>query len=620
MIMRKFPIILAMLSIALSPNVSAKEYLSVSASGVAVTGNGRVWTGTIAMAEDGSRSVILSHSDDFVKWTTDTLSIEDCIESVLWNAPDGILHMFCSTTDGNIKTRLCRNHYADEPEWTHGTEIGRGPWKCTSPPVVSFGAWVLPVSFQKGVFTLTSKDNGCTWSRNRTFLRVPDKVSGDNNPVITNDGQTLSIYMRSTGTTQCYRSQSSDNGLTWGAPEAFMPNPDKDICFGRLPDGRLLMVKCSRLDHNVHVASQKIIAYLSDDNGQTWYGGLVINADRKASGPRTTIDKDGNIYVFYTYDAEGNPQTRICRTTAREIERGTIYKEVKAKSVQTLCVAGKAEQAASMLTVPKTDWACEPLRLATWNIQYLAKQPSWKNFRLPAIKALLDDYRFDVFGSQEPYLPQIEDMMEAMSDIYAWVGECTGEKDSRRTHYNPIFYRKERLELLQWGTVPFSEVKGTIGFGAMYERNCTWAKFRDRLSENVFFLFNCHFDHQGVEAREVSAEILVRTVRKIAAGYPAFMTGDFNSDEDTLPYKIVLKSGFISDTINAVDNPKNAEYFSMSRYKPISTVKKTGKHIDHVFYTPNSAKVVSWKLITDSYDDKFGSDHLPIMVEVLTAN
>ena len=112
----------------------------------------------------------------------------------------------------------------------------------------------------------------------------------------------------------------------------------------------------------------------------------------------------------------------------------------------------------------------------------------------------------------------------------------------------------------------------------------------------------------------------MRTVRKIAAGYPAFMTGDFNSDEDTLPYKIVLKSGFISDTINAVDNPENAEYFSMSRYKPISTVKKTGKHIDHVFYTPNSAKVVSWKLITDSYDDKFGSDHLPIMVEVLTAN
>ena len=113
---------------------------------------------------------------------------------------------------------------------------------------------------------------------------------------------------------------------------------------------------------------------------------------------------------------------------------------------------------------------------------------------------------------------------------------------------------------------------------------------------------------------------MVRTVRRIAAGYPAFLTGDFNSDEDTVPYRIIVDSGFIDDTMSAVENPENAEYFSMSRYKPMSTVKKSGKHIDHVFYTPNSAKVLSWKLITDSYDGKFGSDHLPIMVEILTAN
>ena len=98
------------------------------------------------------------------------------------------------------------------------------------------------------------------------------------------------------------------------------------------------------------------------------------------------------------------------------------------------------------------------------------------------------------------------------------------------------------------------------------------------------------------------------------------MTGDFNSDEDTVPYKLILKSGFISDTMNAVQNPENAEYFSMSRYKSMDTVKKTGRHIDHVFYTPNSAKVLSWKLVIDDYDGKFGSDHLPIMTEVVIAN
>jgi endonuclease/exonuclease/phosphatase family metal-dependent hydrolase len=52
----------------------------------------------------------------------------------------------------------------------------------------------------------------------------------------------------------------------------------------------------------------------------------------------------------------------------------------------------------------------------------------------------------------------------------------------------------------------------------------------------------------------------------------------------------------------------------------MDTVKKSGRHIDHVFYTTNSVKVLSWKLITDNYDGKFGSDHLPIMADVLIAN
>jgi endonuclease/exonuclease/phosphatase family metal-dependent hydrolase len=486
--------------------------------------------------------------------------------------------------------------------------------------VASQGSWILPVAFQKGVFTLVSSDNGHSWTRSKTFLRVPDKVSGDNNPVLTADGKVLSIYMRTTGTTHCYRAQSFDNGQTWNAPVAYMPNPDRDICFERLPDGRLLMVKCSRMDHNVHVASQRLNAYLSDDDGQTWYGGLVAAGRRKATDPKTVLGKDGQIYIYYTFDAEGEPQTRLCRTSAAKIEKGTVWKEVWEKDNRTIDVAQKAVEAGKALTAPRNDWAEEPLKIATWNIQYLAKKPSWKEFRLPAIYALLNEYEFDVFGSQEPYLPQIEDIMEGVSDKYAWVGECTGDKDSRKTHYNPIFYKKERLELLETGTVPYSETKGTIGYGAMYARACTWAKFMDRKTGKIFYFFNSHFDHQGVEAREVSAEILVSTVRRIAAGYPAFMTGDFNSDEDTLPYKIILKSGFIGDTMNAVQNPENAEYFSMSRYKPMDTVKKSGRHIDHVFYTPNSVKVLSWKLITDSYDGKFGSDHLPIMADVLIAN
>ena len=617
--MRKIYILLVMIMVC-GFSSHAREYVSVKASGIAVTGQERVWTTSIATDEDGRNSVLLSRTDDFQTWKRDTLNIDNCIEAVLWSAPTQELMMFYSTMDGYIRTKVCADPLAVSPTWTEGADLGRGPWKCTSPPVVSQGNWILSVAFQKGVFTLTSADNGKTWTRGKIFIKVPDKVSGDNNPVMTSDQQGISIYMRTTGTTHCYRAQSFDNGLTWNAPVAFMPNPDRDIAFERLPDGRLLMVKCSRLDHNVHIASQRVIAYLSDDDGQTWYGGLVAAGGRKAVDPKVTLGSNGCLYIYYTHDAQGEPQTRICRSTVAKIEKGTVWKEVWEKDIKTVDVALNAVEAGKLLKSPKTNWATEPLKVATWNIQYLAKKPSWKEFRLPAIFALLEDYDFDVFGSQEPYLPQIEDMMEGIGDRYAWVGECTGDKESRKTHYNPVFYKKERLEVLEWGTLPFSETAGTIGYGAMYARNCTWVKFHDLKTGKVFYFFNSHFDHQGVEAREVSAEILVAAVRRIAAGAPAFLTGDFNSDESTVPYKLILKSGFIDDTMTAVPDPQNAEYFSMSRYRSIDTVKKNGKHIDHVFYTPNAAKVNSWKLILDSYDGKFGSDHLPIMTEILIAD
>lgn len=598
----------------------AEEYVSVKASSVALTGNGRLWTTVVGESENQGRSVILSWTDDLEIWERDTLASEDFIEAVLWTDPSDCLWMFCSTSDGNIKTRRCADPGASDPMWENGADVGRGPWKCTSAPVVTDGAWVLPVAFQKGVCTVSSMDGGASWTVGKSFIRVPDKVSGDNNPVISADDRKMSIFMRSTGSTHCYRADSYDQGQTWNAPVEFIPNPDRDICFNRLPDGRLLIVKCSRLDHNVHRASLDIIAYISDDDGQTWYGGFAASSGRKAVDPRTAVGKDGSVYIFYTYDAEGIPQARICRTTMDRIAEGTVWREVRSDGFTIVCTAGKAEENSIRMTAPRTQWASETLRLATWNIQYRAKKPSWTDDRLPSVISLLEEYDFDVFGSQEPYITQIEDMMEEISDRYAWLGECTGDPSSRKTHYNPIFYKKDRLEVLEHGTVPFSEVAGTIGYGAMYARSCTWAKFKDRRTGNIFFLFNSHFDHQGVEAREVSAEILVSAVRRIAAGYPAFLTGDFNSDEDTVPYKIILDSGFINDSMTAVDDPENAEYFSMSRYKPMETVKKTGKHIDHIFYTPNSVRIESWKLITDSYNGRFGSDHLPIMVEMLTAN
>ena len=260
-------------------------------------------------------------------------------------------------------------------------------------------------------------------------------------------------------------------------------------------------------------------------------------------------------------------------------------------------------------------WAKKTLKVATYNIQYPAKKPVWSD-RLPAIVRIIEDYDFDVFGSQEPFLPQIEDIIKHIGKEYDWVGDCTtGDNTYRKAHFNPIFYKKKRLELLDHGVIWLTPEPGKPGYGAMYSRNCVWAKFKDKKTKKVFYQFNCHFDHKGVYAREKSAEIILDKINEMAAGYPCIVNGDFNAKQDSKAWKIMQESGVITDALYAVENPVNAQYYSMSHYKPMDTVPQHGMHLDHIFYTPANSKVGAWHMITDCLNGQFGSDHFPILIE-----
>ena len=135
-------------------------------------------------------------------------------------------------------------------------------------------------------------------------------------------------------------------------------------------------------------------------------------------------------------------------------------------------------------------------------------------------------------------------------------------------------------------------------------------------------LFCIHFDETGQEAKEYSSVVLLNKVMELAKGLPVVLTGDFNMDEKTPGYAKLIDSGIVDDSMLALPAPKrvNSQYFSMANYKPKEKISKNGLHIDHVFYTPANSKVLSWKLILDSYDGVYGSDHLPIVVDWKISN
>lgn len=646
------------------------------AASIEITGSGRIWMAAVSGGDNADGFVVLSYSDTRGKSWSETAGVIDPHDSslaekrsayspVLWRSPSGELWLFYTVSMGYFDGRgslwvtVCSNPDADKPEWSAPSYLGYGV--CSAKPLVlNNGRWAFPAALwgrdvidchvdsykapvgeghrisspyadayheldsERGAGVYLSNDKGTTWIP-YLGVAVPEKVKArynDPSLIVRNNGE-LMMLSRSCGTAWCYASISKDWGKNWQSQWKFIPHSDARISVSRLSDGKWLMVRNGRFDQTIYARQAGIYAYLSDDGGATWYGGLQIDDRVGAIDPSVCQSADGTIYVLYTYEPSKSGEIRLATTSIGEIDAACSDPETTAAQVRTVLVAGRAAatEAAAMkrLTASKKNWASETLRIGTYNIQY--KNSRWETERLPALKAqMIPLFDFDLLGVQEPTLEQIEDMMEFMGGEYDWVGTCiTGRNTDRTSHFNMIFYRKNRLEVLDWDTVWFSEKPATAGFGAYSPRLCVWVRFRDKQTDKEFYLFNSHFDHIGPEAKLMSAYILVDTVREIAKGMPAFMTGDFNSDESSQPYQTIIESGFIDDSLLAVSEPVNAEYFSMANYK-VSNLRKTNKHIDHVFYTPSSVRIMNWHMYIDDFNGKFGSDHLPIIIECRIAN
>ncbi len=280
---------------------------------------------------------------------------------------------------------------------------------------------------------------------------------------------------------------------------------------------------------------------------------------------------------------------------------------------------GKASGESQGNDKDNTVWT-EPVRLATYNIQYDNNgnpDGEWDNRKEIVIK-LLKEKDFDIFGAQEPYLEQIRDIAAALPD-YAWTGvSITGADDVERKHFNPVFYKKDRFEIVEQGAFWYSEtpnVAGSKGWDSYSPRMCNWVHFKDLQTGKEFIHFNSHFDHKGTEARAESAKLLVEKVKEIAGDLPAVCTADYNSNQKSSAYQTIVTSGVLVDSYSRAAERHNDKWPTYNGYKYLSTPPANATRIDHVFVTTKGNKVVSWEIINDTYNHKYPSDHNPIVIE-----
>jgi len=652
--------------------VQALDYTQITS--LETTANGRLWASLLGGGDSANGFLTLAYSDtNGSSWIEPTLALDARAEyyavrnGVLWRSPKGALWLFYAVFDGYYDGRgsmwamQCANPDAATPVWGEPAYLGVGI-PTGKPQLDTKGNWVLPVALwgrevitydctpiiankwmrprfaspyidkyteldaKRGAGVYISSDEGRSWQEHLGVVKCAQEVENAryNNPQLFRhaDGQ-LGMVVRASGTAWTFGARSA-NGVEWSEPARFVAAPDQNFAIHTLADGKLLMVRNARFDRHLYWSREGIYAYLSEDGGETWYGGLRVATDEVSINPVVAEGANGVVYIAYHSDPEGNCVNTLLTTSVAEIDAATAdYKNSPKGKQQVLTSAKSLKRAAAeraLLTAQKGDWATETIRLATYNIQY--PKMDWSGKRMAALIPLLKDQKFDVFGAQEPFLFQIEDMMAHIGDEYAWVGSnISGDDNDRGHHFDPIFYRKERVELLDYATVWLSDQKAVAGYGAYSARLFTWAKFRDKKTDKVFFFFNGHYDHRGVEARENASHIVLDMVKRIAKGMPAFVTADYNSGEDSKPYKILQSSWLLKDTMLDAEEAVNKQYQSHSaNYTSVTLKAANGRHIDHIFYTPNAVHIKKWELIVKEYAGFFGSDHLPIYIDCLIAN
>ena len=237
---------------------------------------------------------------------------------------------------------------------------------------------------------------------------------------------------------------------------------------------------------------------------------------------------------------------------------------------------------------------------------------NWVNRKEMAADVFLD-YGIDIAGLQEVNKQQLDDL-DGLLPGYAHVG--VGRVDGKTAgEYSPIYYRKEKLSLLESGTQWLSETPeavGSMGWDAAYPRIFTWGKFKYNANGQVFYFFTTHFDHMGEEARVQSSSLLLSKVEELTGGdLPVIITGDFNFTRDKEAYGIMTRTGdplTFHDSRDITKTPFTGRPSSVSRFgKPGPSMI-----IDYIF-VKEGIGVEEYNILAIKKDSVYVSDHYPVM-------
>ena len=345
-------------------------------SSMAVTPQGRLWAtwyGGPTDTEDYNNYVMVATSgDDGATWQEVLIIDPDAkgpvraFDPEIWVTPDNRLFVFWAQAIGH-QGKISGTWMVEasdmesaEPQWSEPRRLCDGIMMC-KPLVLSTGEWALPAAtwdIDDMCKMVVSSDHGKTWSV-RGAANVPKeaRTCPEHMFIERRDG---SLWMLARTQYGIGESISTDRGKTWPevAPSA-IKHPPARFFISRLASGNLLLVKHGPIDKVA--ARSQLTAFLSEDDGHTWSGGLMLDERPGVSYPDGQQVADGRIHITYDFDRMGAREILMAVFREEDVAAGKPVSD----AVRLRQVINKATGGQGKLTVPREANADgEPLRTA----------------------------------------------------------------------------------------------------------------------------------------------------------------------------------------------------------------------------------------------------------------
>jgi len=350
--------------------------------GIARTRRGRLWVDwyTGGTNEGPDNYVALATSgDDGLSWSGVKAVIDPpgyvrTFDPAIWTDPGGRLWVFYAQAYGwwdgraGVWAIVADDPDSPDPKWSTPRRIADGIMM-NKPTVLQNGDWLLPVAVwshkpaqevpwdpavridakyikwdpaKVGTHVYRSRDNGATFEHVGTAT-IPEVRSDEHMLVERKDGS-LWMLVRTGSTSEegaqrlntagISESFSADGGRTWspGAPSS-IPHIPSRFFIRRLASGNLLLVK-----HNPSMDSawlkgdvpngwqrrSHLTAYLSEDEGRTWLGGLMLDDRLVVSYPDADEAPDGRIFLTYDYNRNTDKEILLAIFTEGDVAAGRL--------------------------------------------------------------------------------------------------------------------------------------------------------------------------------------------------------------------------------------------------------------------------------------------------------